>query len=62
MKNQTLYYYFYVGMMTFLNWVPPVSAVPPQYWKALAAMEVVVVDMVTSAQEEEQAEQEEQIQ
>ena len=62
MKNQTLYYYSYVGMMTFLNWVPPVEAVPPQYRKALIAMEVVVVDMVTFAQEEEQAEQEEQIQ
>ena len=45
-------------MMTFLNWAPPVDAVPPQYWNALAAMEVVVVDMVTSAQPQ----QEEQIQ
>ena len=58
MKNQTIYYnYSHVGMMTFLNWVPP-----PQYSKAWAAMEVVVVDMVTSAQEEEQVSQEEQIQ
>jgi hypothetical protein len=50
MKNQTLYYYSYVGMMTFLNWVPPVEAVPPQYWKALAAMEVVPTGTVTFAQ------------
>ena len=40
----------YVDMMTFLNWVPP------QDWKALAAMEVVVVVMVTFAQPQ-QAEQ-----
>ena len=62
MKNKTIYFSSYVGMMTFLNWVPPVEAVPPQYWKALAAMEVVVFDMVTFTQEEEQAEQEEQTQ
>ena len=47
-------------MMTFLNWVPPAAAVPPQYWKALAAMAVLVVGMVTFAQlvlQEAQAEQ-----
>ena len=49
-------------MMTVLNWVPPVEAVPPQYWKAQSSMEVVVVNMVTFTQEEEQAEQEEQMQ
>ena len=49
-------------MMTFLNLVPPVEADPPQYWKALAVMEVMVVDMVTFAQEVEQVSQEEQIQ
>ena len=36
----------YDGMMTFLNWVPPV----PQFWKSRAAMAVVVVGMVTFAQ------------
>ena len=44
----------YVEMMTFLNCNPP-----PQEEKALAAMEVSVVGMVTAAQplQEEQAEQ-----
>jgi hypothetical protein len=39
-------------MMTFLNWIPP-----PQDSKALIAMEVAVVGMVTFAQpvQEEQA-------
>ena len=37
-------------MMTFLNWVPRVLEVPPQLRKASAAMEVVVVAMVTFAQ------------
>ena len=45
-------------MITFLNWVPPLAAIPPQYWKASAVMEVVLVDMVTFAQPQ----QEEQIQ
>ena len=38
----------YVEMMTFLNWVPP-----PQEEKALAAMEVAVVGMVTSSQSQQ---------
>jgi len=48
----------YDGMMTFFNWVPPIVDVPPQYWKALAAMEVSVAGMVTFAQPQ----QEEQLQ
>ena len=48
----------YDGMMTFFNWVPPEVDVPPQYWKALAAMEVLLAGMVTFAQPQ----QEEQLQ
>ena len=40
----------YDEMMTFFNWVPPAGKVPPQYWKALAAMEVVPTGTVTFAQ------------
>ena len=40
----------YDEMMTFCNWVPPADEVPPQYWKALAAMEVVLTGTVTFAQ------------
>jgi hypothetical protein len=43
-------------MITFINWVPPEDTVPPQYWKALAFMEVLVMGMVTFAQPQ-QAEQ-----
>ena len=57
-KNPNSIYCTYVGMMTFLNRAAPVEDVPPQYAKALAAMEVVVVSMVTFAQEAEQAVQE----
>ena len=44
LKHFLQYYNTYDGMMTLLNWIPP------QDWKALAAMAVVVVGMVTSAQ------------
>ena len=46
----------YVGMMTFLNWVPLTAAVPLQLLKAFALMEVLVVGIFTFTQPQ-QAEQ-----